>query len=240
MARTDTLGNFLTDVATAIRNKKGTTDTIVASNFDTEIESIESGGDTSIEDGLITRTLTEYSNNRVTEVGEYAFYHSTTLQSIDLPNVTSINGYTFQNCTSLQSIDLSKIININGDGIFDGCSSLKYINLQSCKSIKGHNIFYNCTSLQSIDFPSLTAINSGTTDIFKNTSLTAIILRSETMCTLNSAYAFRDSPIANGTGYIYVPSALIDSYKTATNWSTYANQFRAIEDYPDICGEATS
>lgn len=44
MARTDTLGNFLTDVATAIRNKKGTTNTIVASNFDTEIESIESGG----------------------------------------------------------------------------------------------------------------------------------------------------------------------------------------------------
>lgn len=44
MARIDTLGNFLTDVATAIRNKKGTTDTIVASNFDTEIESIESGG----------------------------------------------------------------------------------------------------------------------------------------------------------------------------------------------------
>ena len=44
MARTDTLGNFLTDIANAIRNKKGTTDTIVASDFDTEIESIESGG----------------------------------------------------------------------------------------------------------------------------------------------------------------------------------------------------
>lgn len=44
MARTDSLGNFLTDVATAIRNKKGTTNTIVASDFDTEIESIESGG----------------------------------------------------------------------------------------------------------------------------------------------------------------------------------------------------
>lgn len=46
MARTDTLGNFLTDIAIAIRNKKGTTDTIVASNFDTEIESIETGGGT--------------------------------------------------------------------------------------------------------------------------------------------------------------------------------------------------
>lgn len=39
-------------------------------------------------------------------------------------------------------------------------------------------------------------------------------------------------------GYIYVPAALIDEYKTATNWATFADQFRAIEDYPDICGEA--
>ena len=41
MARTDTLNNFLTDVANSIRTKKGTNDTILASNFDTEIESIE-------------------------------------------------------------------------------------------------------------------------------------------------------------------------------------------------------
>ena len=45
MARIDNLTNFLSDVASAIRNKKGTTDTILASNFDTEIASIESGVD---------------------------------------------------------------------------------------------------------------------------------------------------------------------------------------------------
>lgn len=39
------------------------------------------------------------------------------------------------------------------------------------------------------------------------------------------------TPIANGTGYIYVPSALIEQYKVAENWSTYASQFRALEDY---------
>ena len=44
MARTDTLTNFLTDIANSIRNKKGSTDSILASNFDTEIESIETGG----------------------------------------------------------------------------------------------------------------------------------------------------------------------------------------------------
>ena len=44
MARIDNLGNFLTDVATSIRTKKGTTNTITPANFDTEIASIETGG----------------------------------------------------------------------------------------------------------------------------------------------------------------------------------------------------
>lgn len=43
MARTDTLGNFLTDVADAIRTKAGTSETIQASNFDTAISNIPSG-----------------------------------------------------------------------------------------------------------------------------------------------------------------------------------------------------
>ena len=43
MARIDNLGNFLTDVATSIRTKKGTTNTITPANFDTEIASIETG-----------------------------------------------------------------------------------------------------------------------------------------------------------------------------------------------------
>lgn len=44
MARTDSLSNFLTDVANAIKTKKETTDNILAQNFDTEIASIVSGG----------------------------------------------------------------------------------------------------------------------------------------------------------------------------------------------------
>ena len=47
MARVDNLENFLTDVAGAIKTKKGTTDKIPAANFDTEIKSIETGIDTS-------------------------------------------------------------------------------------------------------------------------------------------------------------------------------------------------
>lgn len=60
MARTDTLGNFLTDVAEAIRTKEGTTGTIPASEFDTRISNLSGGGEPDldtdpdyIKDGLI-------------------------------------------------------------------------------------------------------------------------------------------------------------------------------------------
>lgn len=44
MARIDNLSNFLTDVAEAIRTKKGSEDPIAAADFDTEIENLPSGG----------------------------------------------------------------------------------------------------------------------------------------------------------------------------------------------------
>ena len=47
MADTSNLTQFLTDVATAIKEKTGKTDKIPAANFDTEIASIETGIDTS-------------------------------------------------------------------------------------------------------------------------------------------------------------------------------------------------
>ncbi len=43
MARTDDLRNYLTDVANSIRTKKGTTDKIIAENFDNEINGISGG-----------------------------------------------------------------------------------------------------------------------------------------------------------------------------------------------------
>ena len=44
MARTDTLTNYLTDVASAIKTKKGDSTPILASDFDTEIANLPSGG----------------------------------------------------------------------------------------------------------------------------------------------------------------------------------------------------
>lgn len=85
-------------------------------------------------------------------------------------------------------------------------------------------------------------IGAGVTEILAQTfigcsALETLILRGDTtVTTLGATSAFTGTPIESGTGYIYVPSALLDDYKDETNWATYADQFRAIEDYPEITG----
>lgn len=93
--------------------------------------------------------------------------------------------------------------------------------------------FKRCGALRVADFYQSCKFYAG---CFEGCSaLEALILRGNSLCTCGTTSTLAGSGIANGTGYIYVPSALVDSYKTATNWSTYANQIRAIEDYPEVC-----
>ena len=57
-------------------------------------------------------------------------------------------------------------------------------------------------------------------------ALKALIIRTGQVCSLGAG-------LGNGTDscYIYVPRALINDYKAATNWAQYADKFRALEDY---------
>ena len=170
------------------------------------IEAIQAGGGgTSVEDGLIDGTITECINNRVTNVRIYAFQGLKKLAKVDLPAATIINNYAFNGCTALTTVNLPAATKIN-DYAFNGCNAMTKVDLYAATSI-GKRAFYNCKKLKSI------------------------IIRSETMCTLSDTDAFTNTP---GTSHIYVPSALLESYRAATNWSNYAARFRAIEDYPGI------
>ena len=106
--------------------------------------------------------------------------------------------------------------------------------------------FYNCPQLRLLDLPSATTIANG--GIRTCQQLRAVILRSDQVCTSGGTQTFLGcchitgevnstfNPNGDKDGYIYVPSALVDEYKTATNWVTYADQIRAIEGYPEIAG----
>jgi len=107
--------------------------------------------------------------------------------------------------------------------------SVTEVSNDEVTAVRGY-AFQDCSSLTLADFPAITSIDDYA---FNSCShLTSLILRkSDSICTLSNTNAFSVTPISSGTGYIYVPRALVDSYKAASKWSTYAAQFRALEDY---------
>ena len=100
------LTDKLTAIANAIREKTGKTDLLTLDDMPNEIASIASGGDSTMEDGLITRTLTEYKNNRVVTVGSYALANFASLEKVTLPMAETLGTYAFANDTSLKTIDI--------------------------------------------------------------------------------------------------------------------------------------
>ena len=155
---------------------------------------------------IIDRSISgDYVNDRVTSIGRYTFISCSKLTSVDFPAVTNIGDEAFISCYKLTSVDFPAVTSIGGYA------------------------FSGCTNLTSVDFPVVTSI--GSFAFISCSQLTALILRSENVCTLSATNALNSTPIASGTGYIYVPRALVDSYKEATNWSAYAARFRALEDY---------
>lgn len=120
MARIDNLTNFLTDVADAIRGKKGTTGAIQASSFDTEIESISSG--IGMDYGLIFNEIdTSGYPTIVTTVG------LTTFPSGFFRLANTSTG-CFKNT---QKIILNKEITTIGDSSFRNCGNLTEIIINS-------------------------------------------------------------------------------------------------------------
>lgn len=68
---------------------------------------------------------------------------------------------------------------------------------------------------------------------FKNfTTLKILEIQCSSVIPLMNTNAFQGTPIEEGTGFIYVPDDLVDSFKTAENWSFYAGQIVAVSTKP--------
>lgn len=188
-----------------------------------------------------------------------AFRHNWQLERFYAPNCKSLSTWTFSYCENLKAIDFPSIVELVGDSIFADCVALEEISLPNVEKIEGHGAFENCTALKSVTLPAVTSMVSSVfractsleyvdlpvvTHIgrqsFRAAPLKILILRSATLCTIENDTVFAQSGIALGTGYVYVPAALIEEYKADSVWSTYAAQLRAIEDYPEICGEGAN
>ena len=171
--------------------------------------------------------------NKASYRAESLFSGCTSLRSISLPKLTVLTQRMFYGCTALESVYLPEADAVGisggvnyGNALFGNCKSLKTINLPKVAMLE--DAFVSCSALEVVDLGAVTSIG----DAFqKCAALTTLIIRTSTIATLKNDASLSDTLIGSGTGYIYVPAALIDSYKAATNWSTYADQFRALEDY---------
>lgn len=191
------------------------------------VNTIDRVGDDVLTDSIILRNITEFNDNVITVVGDSAFYKCTALTSVDLPSVVSVGSDAFFGCSALVEAYLPVATKLSRS--FDGCSALTNVYIPSVTSIGGQ-CFRGCTSLTCVDLP---AVNSFSDNVFYGaTGLTALVIRrTVNVASLLISDALLNTPIASGTGYIYVPGTLLNTYKTATNWSIYADQFRKLEDW---------
>ena len=210
----------LTGIADAIRAKGGASGPMTPQEMPEKIASIPI-------DALIDRSITEISSSSATSIGDGAFESCSSLTTANFPAAIYIGSYAFEFCSSLTTANFPAAIYI-GSYAFESCSSLTTVDFPVATSI-GDSAFVFCSALTTADFPAATSI--GVIAFDSCGALKSLLLRGNNVCTLTDKNAFNSTPIQSGTGYIYVPSALIEQYKVATNWSTYAAQFRALENY---------
>ena len=211
------LTDKLTNIADAIREKTGSTRTMNLEGMAAAVTNIK------IENEIvpfIENTITNFSNEELTVISNYGFAGKSNMQSLYIPNVVNVGGFVFEECTALTEIHFEKHITFGTKKdcffVFRGAKNAVKIEFNDGFNIVG-NVQFLFYSLMNIE---------------------ALIIRGDNVSQLNNTSHFNESSIKNGTGYIYVPAALVGQYKAATNWVIVADQIRAIEDYPEITGGA--
>lgn len=181
MARTNNLTNFLTDVATAIKTKKGDNTPIPASNFDTEITNLPSGGGnnanidgtkyitgTRVSSTLTTIPAIDISSLSVNSMS-YMFAECQELETINVTNSSKVKNmnYVFYKCYKLRNVpttlDTSNVTSMTY--MFSYCSLIETIpnNINMSKVANATAMFGNCSSLENVpvfDWSSLASTSS--------------------------------------------------------------------------------
>ena len=159
--------------------------------------------------------------NSVTSIEQSAFAYCYSLASITMPDgVTSIGQYAFSQCDSLESITMPDGVTSIEQSAFNDCDSLASITMPNSVTSIEQSAFAYCYSLASITMP------DGVTSIGRSSFVRCYCVAFydftayTTVPTLAHTNAFTNIP---ADCQIRVPAKLVDEWKAATNWSTYAS-----------------
>lgn len=168
-------------------------------------------------------------------VGEYAFQTCGSLVNLVLPQTIYVEfgSYVFTGCRAFAQAIAGKISRV-GPYCFANSKIPSFANSypqgNSKKIWYMESCFQACSMLTRVDLACAPIFNK---NVFKNCSaLEAIVIRdTETVGELQTNAFAGCTPITNGTAFIYVPDALVDTYKAATNWTAYSTLIKPLSEY---------
>ena len=235
MSKENNLKDFLTDIADAVREKKGTSEPINAQNLSEEIRGIESGGGnpwmadvTWINEGEFGfNSMSEVAiHEGVTTIGNKAFRYNETITKIILPStLKKIDIYAFSGMAKLTEVNLPDGLTTLSNYAFNGSPIIESIIPEGVTRI-GYGAYINCKSLKRviwnvrgkaegnnyINVASTAFQNCGELQYVAFPNITGVI-------TLDGVNAFSGT-----TCKIVVPDDVYDAMISATNWSSLASQ----------------
>ena len=203
-------------LATSISTKSGVAAPMTIAQMKAAVDGIAGGGSIiQDEDGYLMfgsngqRSLTieniitgEYPNGRTilnaTTIDSYrGTFHPKQSWTVYAPNCKILNDSAFRQALKMTIAVFPAITTINTGYCFYQCANLTIVDLFSPSSIP-QQLFNMCSAFN------------------------VLIIRNNSISTLGNINAFASTPFASGKagGTLYVPSALISSYQSATNWST--------------------
>ena len=235
-------------IADAIRGKTGKAEEMTLDQMAVEIAGIETGGAGYTEQDFINAmAINNFPSGDITiygtQIGRSVFSARVNIAKVVAPDATSIGNSAFSGCTELHSISFpqvstgvgsaerafygcAKLVNVDVPlftsipiYMFDGCKALEKVVFPKAVSTAVYAM-QNCSNLKTVDMLGGNQIANAT--FTNDTAFKTLILRSTALTTLGNTNAFNGTPFAKGGtgGTVYVPAALIESYQTATNWST--------------------
>lgn len=176
------------------------------------------------------KPITSVTGNAVTSIGHSAFVGCSSLASVVLPNITALDQFTFEGCSVLKTLHLPNVASSNTYNYRN--SGIETLVLPKISRVTGWQTFSEAKALKTVDILGF--------DFYRQTfngciAMNVLIIRADTVISLTNTDVFGNTPFASGKsgGTLYVPSSLISSYQSATNWSTILgyenNQIKAIE-----------
>lgn len=254
MAEKSIISNAKLDaIVAAIVAKGGGTAPMTADQMAAAIAAIPAGVDTL--GGMAKNTLTDYTFDAdVSDIRGYLFYTCTSIERVTIPTSANCHFYeaAFRQCTALERVSIPNASRVDldssafntcrsleafeapffnvGQTAFKGCSQLQFVKSDfgpiTTKSGIATQAFFNCSSLALFDIAN--APNIGGSAFASCPTTLTIVIRDDTKVGVLSG---TNSLPTNFAGAIYVPDALVDTYKAASNWSAFAAFIHPLSEY---------